>query len=42
MDRLTHCRLVEEATAAVDGLSIDYNAQAARAPESYLEFSGFS
>ncbi|MBD4579500.1 hypothetical protein GUG60_09635, partial [Xanthomonas citri pv. citri] len=30
------------ATAAVDGLSIDYNEQAAKAAESYLDFTGFS
>jgi uncharacterized protein DUF4190/host cell surface-exposed lipoprotein len=33
---------VEVATAAVDSLNVDYNAEAVEAAESYLEFSAFS
>ena len=33
---------VEAATAAVDSLAVDWNAQAVRAAESYLEFQAFS
>lgn len=31
-----------DATAAVDSLDVDYNEQAAKAAENYLEFTGFS
>jgi hypothetical protein len=33
---------VEAATAAVDSLNVDWNAEAVEAAESYLEMSGFS
>jgi hypothetical protein len=33
---------VADATAAVDNLNVDWNAQAARSAASYLEMSGFS
>lgn len=33
---------VADATAAVDSLSVDWNAQAARSATQYLEFMGFS
>ena len=33
---------VEVATAAVDSLNVDYNAEAVEAAESYLEFQPFS
>lgn len=33
---------VEDATVAVDNLSVDWNAQAARSAAAYLEMSGFS
>lgn len=33
---------VEDATIAVDSLTVDWDAQAVRAAETYLEFKGFS
>jgi hypothetical protein len=33
---------VEDATAAVDSLNVDWNTQAARSAEAYLKISGFS
>lgn len=33
---------VEDATAAVDSLTVDYNEQAARSAKSYLDMTGFS
>ena len=33
---------VQDATAAVDSLNVDYNAEAVQSASSYLEFSGFS
>jgi hypothetical protein len=33
---------VDEATPAVDGLVVDWNAEAAEAAQSYLELRGFS
>ena len=33
---------VQDATAAVDSLHVDWNAQAVRSAQSYLEMSGFS
>ncbi len=33
---------MQDATAAVDSLNVDYNAEAVQSASSYLEFSGFS